>query len=171
MRIGLISDTHGKLDSSILEIFEGVDRILHAGDIGGGDILIELSSLAPVTAVYGNTDGFPLVSTLKSWELLDLQEERIALTHQIGHPERLSREASEKIAAYRPTLVISGHTHAPFDRMVGGVRFLNPGAAGPRRFSLPRTVALLQVGDRAGVQVRFVPLDEASEALLKGGAW
>jgi len=171
MRIGLLSDTHGRLDSSVLEIFHGVERILHAGDIGGEEILIELGSLAPVTAVYGNTDGFPLASKLKAWEILELQEVRIALTHQIGHPERLSPEAAERIAAYRPTLVVSGHTHAPHDRTVGGVRFLNPGAAGPRRFSLPRTVALLQVGDPAGVQVRFVPLDEASEATLKGGTW
>jgi len=171
MRIGVLSDTHGKLDSIVLEIFQGVDRILHAGDIGGEEILAELNSVAPVTAVLGNTDGFPLASTLKAWEIFELQGERVALTHQIGHPERLSHEAAERLASFRPTLVISGHTHAPFHRVVGGVRFLNPGAAGPKRFSLPRMVALLEVGLPEGIQVRFMPLDEASEAILKGGTW
>ncbi|MCI0566903.1 MAG: metallophosphatase family protein [Acidobacteria bacterium] len=171
MRIGILSDTHGRLDSIILEIFQGVDRILHAGDIGGEEMLAELSCVAPVTAVHGNTDGFSLVSTLKASEILEFQPERIVLTHQIGHPERLSPEASELLKEFRPTLVVFGHTHAPFDRVVGGVRFLNPGAAGPRRFSLPRTVALLELGHPKGAQVRFVTLDETSEALFNGGRW
>jgi uncharacterized protein len=171
MRIGILSDTHGRLDSIVLEIFQGVDRILHAGDIGGEEILEELRSVAPVTAVSGNTDGFPLVSTLKASEILEFQPERIVLTHQIGHPERLSPEASELVKEFRPTLVVFGHTHSPLNRVVRGVRFLNPGAAGSRRFSLPRTVALLEVGPSEGVQVQFVPLDETSEALFKGGTW
>jgi len=171
MRIGVLSDTHGRLDSRVLELFQGVDVILHAGDIGGEEILTELSSVAPVTAVLGNTDGFPLASTLKAWEWLELQGERVALTHQIGHPERPTAEVSSLIAQRRPTLVVFGHTHAPFHRVVGGVRFLNPGAAGPRRFSLPRSIALLELGQMGGAQVRFLPLDEASEALLKGGGW
>ena len=171
MRIGILSDTHGRLDSIVLEIFQGVDRILHAGDIGGEEILEELRSVAPVTAVSGNTDHFPLVSTLKASEFLEFQPERIVLTHQIGHPERLSQEASDLLKEFRPTLVVFGHTHSPLNRVVRGVRFLNPGAAGPRRFSLPRTVALLEVGPSGGVQVQFVPLDETSEALFKGGTW
>ncbi|MCI0657616.1 MAG: metallophosphatase family protein, partial [Acidobacteria bacterium] len=144
---------------------------LHAGDIGGEEILEELRSVAPVTAVSGNTDGFPLVSTLKASETLEFQPERIVLTHQIGHPERLYPEASDLVKEFRATLVVFGHTHSPLNRVVRGVRFLNPGAAGPRRFSLPRTVALLEVGPTESAQVQFVPLDETSEALFKGGTW
>ena len=171
MRIGILSDTHGRLDAIVLEIFQGVDRILHAGDIGGEEILEELGTVAPVTAVYGNTDGFPMVSKLKASEILEFERERIVLTHQVGHPERLSPEVMDLIEECRPTLVVFGHTHAPFNGVVGGVRFLNPGAAGPRRFSLPRTVALLELGPPDGFQTRFVPLDKISESLFKGGTW
>jgi uncharacterized protein len=171
MRIGVLSDTHGRLDPIVLEIFRGVDRILHAGDIGEVDILVDLGSVAPVTAVHGNADDFPLRSAYKSFQTLDLISERVLLTHQIGHPERPSAEARDLLQKWRPTLVVFGHTHAPLDRLVGGVRYLNPGAAGPRRFSLPRTVALLELGPPEGVKVRFIPLDEASEVLLKGGTW
>ena len=171
MRIGVLSDTHGRLDSSVLEIFRGVDRILHAGDIGGDEILTELGTVAPVTAVYGNTDDFPLLTQLRESEVLDLGGRRVVLTHQIGQPDRLSPRVSGLIRELRPALVVFGHTHAPCDRIVGGVRYLNPGAAGPRRFSLPRTVALLELEESDRIQVRFMPLDRTSEDLLKGGSW
>ena len=171
MRLGIISDTHGRLDSLVLEIFQGVDRILHAGDVGGREILDELQGLAPVTTVLGNTDGFPLASSLKQTEILQLEGESIALTHRIGSPAALSDDAMRIVQAHRPTMVVFGHTHAPFDRLVGGVRYVNPGAAGPRRFSLPRTVAVMEIAAGKPTRVRLVPLDKASEAMLSGGSW
>jgi putative phosphoesterase len=170
MKIGLISDTHGQLDSRTLAIFAGVDRILHAGDIGNEDILVELEAIAPVTAVAGNTDGFPLASRLKESEVVDLDGKRLLLIHQVGHPERPAPVVTRLLSQHRPELVVFGHTHAPFDRTLGGVRFLNPGGAGPKRFHLPRSVALLELGSR-DVSVRFVALDETSEKLLKEGSW
>jgi putative phosphoesterase len=170
MKIGLISDTHGRLDSRALEIFSGVDRILHAGDVGGEEILAELEAVAPVTAVLGNTDGFPLASRLKESELVDLGGKRLLLIHQVGHPERPAPAVTSLLSKHAISLVVFGHTHAPFDRTLGAVRYLNPGGAGPRRFQLPRSVALLELGPRE-VAVEFVALDETSEMLLKEGSW
>ena len=167
MRIGVISDTHGLLDARILEVFQGVNLILHAGDVGGEEILLELGSIAPVRAVLGNNDGFPLASRLRETELLELEGERVLLIHQVGRPEHPAPALQLLLVKTRPTLVVFGHTHAPFHATFRGVRFLNPGGAGPRRFRLPRTVAVLELG-AAGTRVQFIPLDEASSKLFKG---
>jgi uncharacterized protein len=169
MRIGVLSDTHGQLDSRVLELFQGVDAILHAGDVGGPEILEELSALAPVKAVVGNTDGFPLSGTLKAVEFLEVEEERIVLTHQIGSPDSPSRELRQIRESFAPSLIVFGHTHSPWDKTLNGVRYVTPGAAGPRRFSLPRTVALLEIAPPSLTQLRFLPLDERSAAILKRG--
>ncbi len=158
MKIGVLSDTHGRLESRVLEAFRGVDRIFHAGDIGSDDILLELSALAPVTAVLGNNDGFPLVGRLREAEWLEAEGVRFLIVHQVGSPERLAPLARKLIEAGRPGVVVFGHTHRPCDRVVGGVRFFNPGGAGPRRFSLARTVAILEVL-RSRLKARFVDLD------------
>jgi len=168
MKIGVISDTHGRLDPRVMEVFRGVDRILHAGDVGGEEILVELGALAPVTAVAGNTDGFPLAERLRETEILDLGGLRVLLTHQVGDPERPSAPLVSLMETTRPGLVVFGHTHAPFDQLIRGVRFFNPGGAGPRRFSLPRTVALLELGPAVGIEARFIPLDSTSAAIMKG---
>jgi putative phosphoesterase len=169
MRIGILSDTHGQLDSRVLELFQGVDRILHAGDVGGPEILDELSALAPVTAVAGNTDGFPLVDRLKKVEFIALAGERIALIHQIGSPDSPARELRDIVCSFLPSFIVFGHTHSPWDKTLQGVRYVNPGAAGPRRFSLPRTIAILELAPPSSAQLRFLPLDERSEAILMRG--
>ena len=158
MRIGLISDTHGRLESRVLEIFQGVDRILHAGDVGTEEVLEALGSVAPVTAVYGNVDTFPLVERLREAECFEEAGVRFLILHQIGSPERLAEPARLRIGARRPDVIVFGHTHAVCDRVVEGIRFLNPGGSGPRRFGLPRTVALLEA-NRGEIAVRFVNLD------------
>jgi len=170
MRIGVISDTHGHLDSRALEIFRGVERILHAGDVGSEEILADLGTLAPVTAVLGNTDGFPLASRLRESELLDLEGTRVLLIHQVGAPERPNPVVESLLSKHRPALVVFGHTHAPYHRTLGSVCFLNPGGAGPRRFRLPRSVALLDLTPHE-IRVEFVALDEASAELLEGQPW
>lgn len=158
MKIGLISDTHGRLDSRVVEAFAGVDRILHAGDVGGPEILTELSAVAPVTAVAGNTDGFSLAGQLRAWEALVLGGVRFLLIHQVGRPEKPGPGIRRLIDGQRPEVLVFGHTHAPFDRVIEGVRFFNPGGAGPPRFRLPRTVALMEVSS-TGIHPRHLLLE------------
>jgi putative phosphoesterase len=166
MRIGVISDTHGRLEARALESFGGVERIFHAGDVGSEEILAKLASLAPVTAVLGNVDG-PSFAGLKEAEWAEAEGVRFLIFHQLGTPERPTPKARRLIREGRPGMVIFGHTHSPCDRVVEGVRFFNPGGSGPRRFSLPRTVAILEVSG-ARVEARFVDLDARPEEARPG---
>jgi len=167
MKIGVLSDTHGRLESRVLEIFRGVRRILHAGDVGNDEVLTELSALAPVTAVLGNTDGFPLSQRLRPVEVLDLAGVRVLIVHDVGRPESPSEVAQRLIREHHPGLVVFGHTHAPYDRVVKGVRFFNPGGSGPRRFALPRTVALMEFTS-TGLHTHFIELDPKTGATAEG---
>jgi uncharacterized protein len=141
MRIGIISDTHGLLRAQVFEVFEGVEHILHAGDVGNADILTELEAIAPVTAVWGNVDGWELRGRVPEVAQVELGGVRIAVLHgmQLGSP------SPEKAAAAHPHagLVVFGHSHRPVVRQVGPVLAVNPGSAGPRRFKDPVTVARL----------------------------
>ena len=153
MKIGLISDTHGYLDPRIEKIFVGVDHILHAGDIGPDLIIHELSAIAPVTAVLGNNDDSP---SFRLTEIAELAGAKF-LVHHIVAPRDLHPDLATQIARVRPTAVIFGHTHKPFNEVINGVHFLNPGYAGQPRFRQPRSVALLEL-DSAGLHPRFVDL-------------
>ena len=133
--IGLISDTHGLLRPQALVALEGVDRILHAGDVCGDDILDALSALAPALAVGGNCDDDP---RLPDHRLEVIEGVRILLHH--GH-----LRVDE--AAHRPDVVVTGHTHVPRVVTEDGILRVNPGSAGPRRFNLPVTVARLTLRD------------------------
>lgn len=145
-RLGLIADTHGLLRPQALVALEGCDRILHAGDIGEGDVLEALAGIAPVDAVRGNVDERPDLPTER---LLDLGGVRILLRH--GHlPESDGHGAA---------IVVSGHTHVPQVVRDGRVLRVNPGSAGPRRFRLPVTVALLELADgEARAEIRELDL-------------
>lgn len=139
MKIGVISDTHGFLDPKIPALFQGVDYILHGGDVGSPMVLLELESIAPVIAVLGNVDlGMPLKFT----EVVELGGHKLLL-HHIVEPRNLDEDLAESIARARPGVVIFGHTHKPFSETINNVLFLNPGYAGKQRFSLPRTIAFL----------------------------
>jgi putative phosphoesterase len=144
VKLGIISDTHSFLDPRIAQIFDGVEHILHAGDVGPHSLLLELEAIAPVTAVLGNTDGG-----------LDLNLTDVAklggrkfLVHHILNPHALTDELKVRIARERPDAVIFGHTHKPFNEVIGGVLFLNPGYAGKQRFALERSVAILHCGEK-----------------------
>lgn len=155
MLIGLISDTHGMLRPEVFTAFAGVDHILHAGDVGGGDILLELGAIAPVTAVWGNTDGLELVDSLPEIARITLDgvDGVILHGHQLGSPN-----ASAAARAYPEAgLVVFGHSHTPEIERVGGVLAVNPGSAGARRFKLPTTVALATIED-GRIEARIVPL-------------
>lgn len=142
--IGVISDTHGQFDPKIPGVFKGVSHILHAGDIGGLRVLHQLEQIAPVTAVSGNVDegnAPPGVDAEKTLQLCGL---RIFMIHILGNPQRLARELKQKIDFVQPDVVVFGHTHKPLLEQHGRVLYFNPGSAGPKRFSLPRSVGLLR---------------------------
>ena len=145
LRIGLISDTHGLLRPAVHEALAGVSVILHAGDVGGDEILDELAVIAPVYAVHGNCDA-PWDPRLKPALSLELGGLRIHVSH--GH--ELGRPKPTQIAkAYDADICVYGHTHRQVIERVDGRLIVNPGAAGARRFDLKASLAILTIRDGA----------------------
>ena len=154
MLIGVVSDTHGYLDPRALAALRGAELILHAGDIGRAEIVADLEAIAPVTAVYGNVDaGTPLGRRFPATARLDLGGARVHMTHVGGRPADLARALPDP----RPDVFVFGHTHVALVETVGGVLFLNPGAAGRPRFGGGVSVALLEIVDGRAA-ARIVPL-------------
>jgi putative phosphoesterase len=157
MRLGVIADTHGLLRPEVFEAFAEVDHILHAGDIGPPALLTELQAVAPVTAVYGNTDGMELRRVLPQVATLRLDGFDIVVTHgdQFGTP---SPDALNT-AFPQAQIIVYGHTHRPLLTLVDVVvTVMNPGGAGPRRFSLPPSVGILELEPGIPPRGRLVPL-------------
>lgn len=145
MRIGLISDTHGRLRSEVFDHFRDVQRILHAGDVGPPDLLVELEAVAPVTAVFGNTDGFPLRSQVPEQAELEMDGQTVVLVH--GHQLGSPRPDSLREAHPGADVIIYGHTHRPLVEDREGVMVVNPGAAGAARFGIRPSVAILELSN------------------------
>jgi uncharacterized protein len=138
MLLGLVSDTHGLLRPEVLSALQGVDQILHAGDVGAPEILTALKKIAPVTAIGGNVDTQPWARALPETELIEVDGTTIYILHDLSRLD-LKPEAVQ-IAA-----VIYGHSHQPKIEEKNGVLYINPGSAGPRRFNLPITVGKLEI--------------------------
>ncbi len=158
MRLGIIADTHGQLRPQVFDVFAGVDRILHAGDIGPAALLDELETIAPVTAVYGNTDGHDLRVRLPQVARVRLDGFSVVVTHgdQFGSPtpERLYAEFPDA------EILVFGHTHEPLLTLVDQVvTVMNPGGAGPRRFKLPASVGIMELEPGIPPRARLVSLD------------
>jgi putative phosphoesterase len=153
MKIGVLSDTHGHLDPKIVELFEGVDHILHGGDIGYPSIILELEQVAPVTAVLGNNDAGLDFNETEIVQLLD----RKFLVHHIVNAHKPSDSIKRRIIRENPDVVVFGHTHKPFCETIGQTLFFNPGYAGKPRFNLTRSVAILNC-DSTGVTAEFLEL-------------
>lgn len=158
--IGLISDTHGLVRPEVFEALQGVSQILHAGDVGPADVLTELAAIAPIRAVYGNTDapGRP--------DLADRIEDvidgvRIVVTH--GH--ELGSPTPPKLVGAYPTadVIVYGHTHQQLITKAARRVVVNPGAAGPRRFKLQPCVAKLYIYQRQA-DVELIPLGIQGDA-------
>src|ERR1700730_4518145 len=132
--IGLISDTHGLLRPEALSALEGSDLIIHAGDVGAAEILEELRRLAPVVAVKGNVDTDAWCSDLPETAVAEAGSSLIYVLHDV-------KALAMKPAAAEIAMVVSGHSHKRLSEEREGVLYVNPGSAGPRRFSLPVTVA------------------------------
>ncbi|HYG67359.1 MAG TPA: metallophosphoesterase family protein, partial [Anaeromyxobacteraceae bacterium] len=144
---GLVSDSHGLSDPKLPELFAGCALILHAGDVVKPAVLRDLERLAPVRAVRGNNDLDPAFGPLPETALVPLGRFGALLVHDLGPPAKPHPPLRKLLARERPAVVVHGHSHRPGATVVEGVLFLNPGSAGPRRFSLPRTAALLHVAD------------------------
>jgi putative phosphoesterase len=150
-RIGVISDTHGLLRPEAMAALQGCDAILHAGDIGMADILAQLASLAPTTAVRGNNDKGPWATDLPEREWIEIDGVLVHLLHDIA-------DLDVDPAAAGIQLLITGHSHRPLIEQRDGILYLNPGSAGPRRFKLPVTVAILEI-EQGLASARIVELD------------
>lgn len=144
IRIGVISDTHDLVRPAATLALAGVDRILHAGDICGRHVLDELARIAPVTAVRGNNDRGAWAAAMPATEAIEVGAVSIYMLHDVAELD-LDPEA----AGFR--IVVSGHSHRPAIREENGVLYVNPGSAGPRRFSLPVSMGLIEI---AGADVR-----------------
>lgn len=154
MKVGLISDTHGYFDPAVELVFEGVERILHAGDIGGQPIIHRLERIAPVTAVLGNNDW---ESHWRPTEMVELGGWRI-LIHHIATPGRPTAELASAMAHHKPGIVVYGHTHQAASRVLDSIHWINPGYAGKPRFNTPRSVAILELAPGLPPVVRNVSL-------------
>ena len=146
-RLGVVSDTHGRFDPRLRDVFAGVERIVHAGDVGAADVLSELAAIAPVTAVRGNVDGFCGAERLPEEATLEVAGRRVLVGHVktalLGHH-------APALEGY--DVVITGHSHRFAETREEGVLYLNPGAAGAARFGLPRSVALVELGETIVVE-------------------
>jgi putative phosphoesterase len=143
VRIGLISDTHGQLRPDVHRALAGVSLILHAGDVCGDEILDELNLIAPTQAVCGNCDE---PSNARLAERLDLEIAGVRI--HVSHGHELGRPGAAKVAAaYDADVCVYGHTHRQLVEVVDGRLIVNPGAAGPRRFDLVPSVAILTIAE------------------------
>jgi putative phosphoesterase len=140
MIIGVIADTHGLLRPEVLELFRGVSLIIHTGDVGTPDVLSTLREIAPVRAVRGNVDKGAWADSVPATDVVEVNDRFIYLLHDLN---TLDLDP----AAAGMQMVISGHSHRPNESRKNGVLYLNPGSAGPRRFKLPVTAALLRIDE------------------------
>jgi len=157
MRLGIISDTHNLLRPEVFDVFQGVDHILHAGDIGDLAILTELESLAPVSAVWGNTDDFDVRSRIP--EVIEVRIEGFDFLlihgHQLGSPTPDDLHNAYPAAE----VIVYGHTHKPLLTVVDQVvTVMNPGGAGPFRFGLPASVGIMELEPGIPPRARLIPL-------------
>ena len=161
MRLGVVSDTHGLFDRALLRHLAGVDRILHAGDIGRATVIEQLQAIAPVTVVSGNVDGFE-ESGFPVEQVLELSGRRIALYHRLYEGGRLTKDGRRFLERVRPEVCVYGHTHHPRAEWRDGILLFNPGSAGPKRFTLPRAVGLL-ILDAGRIEARHITLADRAE--------
>lgn len=155
--VGVVSDTHGYLNPRVPELLNGVDHILHAGDIGDAVIIDQLSSIAPVTAVRGNNDRTGPASLFPAEVTLDLARTTVYLTHQVKVPKEPGELADKPYVDAGIDVVVFGHSHIALQKTLGSVLFFNPGAAGKRRFKLVPSIGILEL-ERDEVRGTIIPL-------------
>lgn len=149
--VGVISDTHGLVRAGAVEALKGSGLIIHAGDVGGPEVLEELGRVAPVVAVRGNNDRGAWADALPEYEAVEIDGAFVYVLHDL-------KELDIAPAAAGFRVVVSGHSHKPLAEERRGVLYLNPGSAGPRRFKLPVTVARMKING-ADVNAEIIHLD------------
>ncbi|UCD24174.1 MAG: metallophosphoesterase family protein [Gemmatimonadota bacterium] len=157
VRLGVIADTHGRLHSQVFDVFAEVDHIIHAGDIGPADLITELQALAPVTAVYGNTDGFDVRTWLPQVARFELDGFIIVVTHgdQFASPGPMVLHESYPDAE----IIVYGHTHRALLELVDRtVTVMNPGSAGADRSGQGATVGIMELEPGIPPRARIVQL-------------
>lgn len=147
LRIGLISDTHGLLRPEAKAFLRGSDRIIHAGDIGGQEILDELAGMAPLTVVRGNNDAGAWAVGIPETTVVEFGQVRIFVLHDLA-------QLAIDPAAAGYQVVVAGHSHRPAAHERDDVLYVNPGSAGPRRFRLPIALGELLI-DGGSVEARL----------------
>jgi len=148
-RVGIVSDTHGLVRPELLDHLAGVDAILHAGDLGEGDVEGKFASLAPFYAVAGNADGFD-ASPHPRFRLVRVGAKRVGLTHVALARGDLTRSVTRWVGEHPVDALIFGHTHEPVLRThASGLVLFNPGACGPKRFTLPVSFGFLHFDPRS----------------------
>ena len=149
--IGVISDTHGLVRPQAIAALDGVDMILHAGDVGNQEVLDTLNEIAPVVAVRGNNDKGEWAKSLPDWEVVEIGDVSIYMLHDVKEID-ISPAGSFQV-------VVSGHSHKPAIEERRGVLYVNPGSAGPRRFTLPVSMAHLRVvGEKVKANIIELPV-------------
>jgi putative phosphoesterase len=154
VRVGVISDTHGLLRPEAIEALQGVDQIVHAGDIGNPRILDDLRRIAPVSAVRGNVDLGSWALDLPTTQLVEAGKALLYVVHDLSTLDLDPRAAGFQV-------VISGHSHRPLIERREEVLFVNPGSAGPRRFRLPVSLVRLEISDQ-GIVPQLVQILDTS---------
>jgi uncharacterized protein len=158
MKLGILADTHGYLSPRVHPLFEGVDTILHAGDIGASDILLELETIAPVVAVFGNMDRFAVRASLSDMVIQTFAEVRFLLIHDLGVPYAVKRSLRPIIKQHQPRVIVFGHTHVPYNRRLGPTLFFNPGSASSDRSGRCESVGIITLSD-AAIHRQIIPLE------------
>jgi len=141
-RIGIIADTHKLLRPEATDVLAGCDLIIHAGDVGSLEVIQSLEQIAPVRAVRGNVDQAPWADRLPHEAVVEVQDKRIYVLHNLN-------DITVDPARAGYDVVVTGHSHKPLISKIDGVLFVNPGSAGPRRFTLPIAVAMLHFTRRS----------------------
>jgi putative phosphoesterase len=154
--IGVISNTHGKLDERVFALFTGASRIIHAGDIGDEELIWKLESIAPVIAVRGNNDTDTMC--FPNERLAVIGKRTFYIRHQFATVEKMTAAQKGIIEKRMPDVVIFGHSHQPYSANWRGTLLFNPGSAGPKRFNFPRSVGLIEMTED-GIAARIVVLD------------
>jgi hypothetical protein len=155
--VGVISDTHGKLDEQVFELFAGVRHIIHAGDIGDEELIWQLEKLAPVIAVRGNNDADTMC--FPNERLAIIQGRTFFIRHQFSTVEKMSVAQQRLIEQRIPDVVVFGHSHQAYSGLWRGTLLFNPGSAGPKRFNLPRSVGLLELHEDS-IAPRIINLEK-----------
>ncbi|MCG5077379.1 metallophosphoesterase family protein [Paraburkholderia tagetis] len=160
LRVALVSDTHNLVRPELLRFLDGSDAIVHAGDICEQGVLDRLAQMAPLTAVRGNNDHGAWAEALPVQTVVEIGGIAIAVVHELTDLRGLDNQGNLNAdkAAQRISVVVSGHSHKPALEMRDGVHYVNPGSAGPRRFKLPISAAMLTIGNDGALRIEHTRL-------------